>query len=229
MEKNKAPAQVVQGLEDGINCLLHLVSSDVPVGSRELARELSLEPTKVNRLLGTLAHMGLAERTPARKYVAASGVNVLAALSLRSSPLLRAGLGYVEELAQELGRNIALGVLWGRQVCYLFHGQRGGLASISGHNLFPAEESSIGLAMLAYCSNDYIKQLYPQPSKVLSSVRKVRKDGYAIGSQMSLGVCIGGKMQLGGLALSRIDEQKDDVAFLVSKLNECAGKIVDKW
>jgi len=55
------PAQPNLSLINGLTCLQELIASPSLVGSRELARRLGLEPTRVNRLLGTLAQLGLAE------------------------------------------------------------------------------------------------------------------------------------------------------------------------
>jgi DNA-binding IclR family transcriptional regulator len=142
------PAQPNLSLINGLACLQELVASDGPVGSRELARRLGLEATRVNRLLGTLAQLGLAEQDEARKYRPGAGVHVLAAQSLRGSRLLHAALPEIRELLGT-GLAVALGVLWRDQVCYLYHGRGDGPveAGIASHNLFPASQSSIGLVL----------------------------------------------------------------------------------
>lgn len=144
------PAQPNLSLIDGLGCLQELVAADAPLGSRELARRLGLEPTRVNRLLGTLAQIGLAEQDANRRYRPGPGVHVLAAQSLRGSPLLRAALPEIRALDAG-GRNVALGVLWRDQVCYLYHGdpRRPLEAGISSHALYPADQSSIGAVLRA--------------------------------------------------------------------------------
>src|SRR5450432_664771 len=105
------PAQPNQSLANGIACLQALTAAEDAIGSRELARRLGLEPTLANRLLGTLAELGLAERTPERKYRPGPGIHVLAAQSLRGSGLLQAALPVIRGLLDE-GLAVALGVLW---------------------------------------------------------------------------------------------------------------------
>src|SRR5262245_29763060 len=92
------PAQPNQSLIDGLACLQALASSSEAVGNRELARALGLEPTRVNRLLKTLAHLGLAEQDAQRRYRPGPAIHVLAAQSLFGSKLIRRAIGPLEEL-----------------------------------------------------------------------------------------------------------------------------------
>jgi DNA-binding IclR family transcriptional regulator len=144
------PAQPNQSLIDGLACLQALAVSDGPVGCRELARQLGLETTRVNRLLGTLSFLGLAEQDAARRYHPGPGMHVLSAQALKGSRLLQRALPVLETLRRP-GFTVALGVLWRDQVCYLFHGKPGRpLAEGVFHfDLFPAEQSAIGLTLLA--------------------------------------------------------------------------------
>lgn len=143
-------AQPNQSLGHSLEVLHALCGADGPIGSRELSRRLGMEHTRVNRLLGTMAKLGLAEKTVDRRYRPGPAVHVLAASSLRSSGLLQAALPVIRELHAE-GFAAALGILWRDQVCYLYHGkpnqplERG----LAGHQLFPATWSSIGTILLA--------------------------------------------------------------------------------
>jgi DNA-binding IclR family transcriptional regulator len=143
-------AQPNQSLGHGLEVLHALCGAEGPIGSREVSRRLGMEHTRVNRLLGTMATLGLAERTSDRRYQPGPAVHVLAASGLRSSGLLQAALPVIRLLHGE-GLSCALGVLWRDQVCYLYHGQPGqplerGLA---GHKLYPATLSSIGTVLMA--------------------------------------------------------------------------------
>ena len=75
---------------------------------------------------------------------------VLAAPSLRGSRLLCAALPVFRALDAGGGR-VALGVLWRDQICYLYHGdpRRPLEAGIGGHELYPADQSSIGAVLRA--------------------------------------------------------------------------------
>lgn len=145
------PAQPNQSLIHGIACLQAVVAAERPVGSREIARTLGAEHTRVSRLLSTLASVGMLEQTPQKKYQPGPGLHVLAAQGLRGSMLLSCALPHLKGLMGR-GMTVALGVLWQRQVCFLFHSKPGQPLeeSIGRHQLHPAGRSSAGLALLAH-------------------------------------------------------------------------------
>src|SRR3569832_995305 len=117
--RQKPNAQPNQSLIGGITTLQALATSPEPVGCRGLARRLHADPTKLNRLLRTLANLGIARQTANRKYTAGPGMHVLAAQSLFASGLIRRALPELEAL-RRFGHTVALGVLWGDNVSYLF-------------------------------------------------------------------------------------------------------------
>lgn len=122
---------------------------------------LGLEPTRVNRLLKTLAFVGLAQQDGNRKYLPGPGIHALAAQSLRGSGLIRRALAPLESLF-DLELQVALGVLWGDQVCYLYHHSPGEAAAqgIGREPLYPAHSSGLGQVLLAELSDDEIRSLY---------------------------------------------------------------------
>jgi len=144
------PAQPNQSLIHGLACLQTVVGGAAAMGSREVARILGLEHTKVNRLLGTLCHLGLVERTASRKYRPGPGIHLLSAQSLRGSGLLAAALPLLEPLGRE-ELIVSLGVLWDQHVCYLVRALPGQspAAAIGAHAPHPAHLSILGLALLA--------------------------------------------------------------------------------
>lgn len=148
--QNSPPAQPNQSLIDGLTCLQALTGQENAIGSRELARLVGLEPTRVNRLLKTLAYLGMAEQDEKRRYRPGPAVHVLAAQSLRGSRLLRNAIGPLEKL-RDLGMTVALGVLWRDQVSYLYHALPNSSTgdAIGGSVLYPAESSGLGHVLLA--------------------------------------------------------------------------------
>ncbi|HEX2999627.1 MAG TPA: helix-turn-helix domain-containing protein [Armatimonadota bacterium] len=183
------PAQPNQGLIDGLACLQALASEGRPVGVRELARRLGLTPTRVNRLLGTLAHLELARRTPERKYEVGPAIHVLSVQSLFGSGLIRRALGPLESLHGE-GLSVALGVLWRDQVSYLYHAEPGmsPAQGIGRAGLFPATHSSIGMVLLAQQEEAAVVSLYAGQSipgypegldALLHDLRQIRAQGWA--------------------------------------------------
>lgn len=157
------PAQPNQSLIDGLACLQALSSSEHPIGSREMARTLGLEVTRVNRLLKTLAAIGLAEQDARKKYHPGPAIHVLAAQSLFGSGLLRRAIGPLESL-YHFGHLVALGVLWRDQTAYLFHGHPShpALDGLGHERLYPAASSGIGLMLLSHRSEDEIRGLYEE-------------------------------------------------------------------
>lgn len=185
----KPNAQPNQSLIDGIATLQALATSPEPVGCRELARRLGSDPTKVNRLLKTLAYLGIARQTSNRKYTAGPGMHVLAAQSLFASGLIRRALPALEHL-RRFGHTVALGVLWNDSVSYLFHAPPGLEASrgLGRIGLLPATTSGIGMILLSELEDDDIRALYADvaiPSfpdgieTLLDKLREVRRVGYA--------------------------------------------------
>ncbi|HAU38685.1 MAG TPA: transcriptional regulator [Phycisphaerales bacterium] len=180
------PAQPNASLMDGVTCLQALATADAPVGVRELARRLGMETTRVNRLLKTLAHIGMARQTAGRKYVPGPGMHVLSAQSLHASGLIRRALPALEALGP-LGCTVALGVLWRDSVCYLYHAIPGmpPEAALGRVGVFPAAQSGIGLALLAAMGDDEVRALYAaRPpaggiESLLEKLAEVRRDGYA--------------------------------------------------
>ena len=185
----KLNAQPNQSLIDGIITLQALASSPEPVGSRELARQLNIDSTKINRLLKTLAYLGIARQTANRKYTAGAGMHVLAAQSLFASGLIRRALPVLEDL-RRFGHTVALGVLWERNVSYLFHAPPGIEASrgLGRIGLLPATTSGIGVLLLSEYEDDDVRELYdgldipmfPEGiGQLLTKLAEVRELGYA--------------------------------------------------
>jgi DNA-binding IclR family transcriptional regulator len=185
----KLNAQPNQSLIDGIITLQALASSPEPVGSRELARQLGIDSTKVNRLLKTLAYLGIARQTASRKYTAGPGMHVLAAQSLFASGLIRRALPALEDL-RRFGHTVALGVLWERNVSYLFHAPPGIEASrgLGRIGLLPATTSGIGVLLLSEYDDADVRELYdgidipmfPEGiEQLLAKLAEVRVLGYA--------------------------------------------------
>lgn len=167
------PAQPNQSLADGIALLGVLCTRD-GLGSREAARVLGWEPTRANRLLGTLRDIGLAVQDAERRYHPGAGVHILAAHCLRGSGLLAAAMPVLQGLvADDLG--IALGVLWNGEVSYLVHAPAGKPIELglSGLALFPADKSSLGLILEAMTRAKPARN----PPARLSEARRL---GYAV-------------------------------------------------
>lgn len=175
------PAQPNRSLIDGLLVLQQLTAAAAPVGTRQLARDLGFDPTRVNRLAKTLAALGFLRQTPDCKYAVGPGIHVLAAQSLYASGLLRTALPVLESL-HDTGLTVALGVLWRHHVCYLYHGRRGmsTVEAVGTTGLYPAAVSGIGHALLAALDDDEVAaRCLDAPASLLPSLARVRRRGFA--------------------------------------------------
>lgn len=183
------PAQPNQSLIDGLSVLQALAGSGKAIGSRELARMLDMEPTRANRLLKTLAAIGVAQQQPDKKYVPGPGMHVLSAQSLHGSGLIRDAVPHLETL-REPGRVVAMGVLWRDKTCYLYHANHQTPTSVAlgAAELYPASKSGLGMVMLASLNNQQVRDLYHNRdiegydniTALLKSLKQIREQGYAV-------------------------------------------------
>ncbi len=184
------PRQPNESLIDGLACLQAVASSGKPLGVREVARLLNLEPTRVHRLLKTLSHLGITSQTPDKKYAPGPAMHVLAAQSIFASGLIRKSLPHLEALLQ-YGMTVAYGVLWKENVSYLYHGGPGIPVeqALGRLGLHPASTSSIGLVLLSLLKDSEIRQIYkgkeilgyPEGvNQLLQKICEIRKQGYAV-------------------------------------------------
>lgn len=201
---------------------------------------LGLEPTRVNRLLKTLAFVGLAQQNEQRKYLPGPAIHVLAAQSMRGSGLIRRALEPLESLF-DLDLQVAMGVLWDDQVCYLYHHSPGESAGegLGREPLYPAASSGLGQVLLAEWPEEQVRELYTDehrrrfdPSQqpvplngLLKQLAKVREQGYALtltresSDVRTLGVVLKGDNAAIGVAGRFADR---DVARIHERVAEAA-------
>ncbi len=234
---SKGPAQPNRSLAHGVACLQAIAMAPHPLGSREVARELRMEHTRVNRMLGTLAQLGLAEKNAERKYQPGPAIHVLAAQSLKGSRLLLKALPHLRNL-MDTGLTVALGVLWNRHVCYLFYCPHGIPIElgIGACDPYPAAKSSIGQVLLAGLPDAQVRRFLGGRAEdlpagglaaFLSTLRVIRNKGYALvhndPESATLGVPLG-MPPLAGVALAgRIQDQ--DLPRLISRLKQATDAI----
>lgn len=223
------PAQPNRSLIEGLEVLLAVAQAREPIGVRALARELNMTPTRVQRFLGTLAHLGLTDRKEDRRYGVGPGIHALSAISLSASGLSQRALSILPDLA-DLNLIIALGVLWRQTVNYLYfnnppHRLSQSLGKQTG---YPARESSIGLLLLAHCDAAYLDNYFPADRDEIRPVlARVRRDGHAIirrpNGEISLAVPIGDPPLAGLAASGRFPQAK--LPEVITRLREAADRM----
>lgn len=210
-----------------------------PLGSRELARRLGMDPTRVNRLVKTLAHLGLTSQTPSRKYTVGPAIHVLATQTIQASGILPAALRAVGRLRQT-GCLVALGVLWRDQVSYLFHADPAtpveeGLGRVS---LYPATLSSIGMVLLAEQPDETVRDLFKSREiprygqdveKLLQDLARVRECRFArllLPDSATMAVPVGEAPSM-ALALSG-DSVRENASACLRELQAAAKSLAEE-
>ncbi len=176
-------SQPNQSLIDGIRCLQYLVSSDRAIGCRELARLMGINTTRVNRLLMTMASIGLTMQDEQRRYLPGPGIHALAAQAIRGSALFSHALPQLEQHAPK-DVVVALGVLWEDQIIYIYHSTPGSQMSqaLAGFRMLPAWQSVIGMALLAAESDEALEGRFTpeQWAQLAPHVAQQRERGQVI-------------------------------------------------
>jgi len=236
----KKPAQPNQSIIDALTMLQAVVGADGPVGCTQLARQYGLDVTRVNRILGTLAYVGMLKRTRSRKYLPGAGVHVLATMGLGRSDLIGCSLPHVKALERKTKMIGTIGVLWRTRVSFIHFGAPGqvGTVAYSGSSLLPAHHAAVGRVLLAQYPNDVVRDQYRafggeekvnlrDLARVLS---RVRANGYAKGEALN-SIAVGiGEPAVAGLGLMPRGKEKRpfkeaDIPRLVERLHEAADKI----
>lgn len=175
-------AQPNQSIIHGIICLQTLAASPIPVGCRELARQVNLPPMTVNRILRTLMHMGMVVQDEKKSYMPGPAIHVLAAQSIHGSKLMNRALPVIEAYLP-VDHIVSVGVLWGDKVSYLIHAlpEHSFSQSLLNNHLFDVTQSTIGVMLLSRMQDDEILQLLGQErfENIKDAIVFARTNGYA--------------------------------------------------
>jgi len=227
--KSHLPAQPNRSLMEGLEVLLALVQRGESVGVRELARQLDMTPSRLQRYVATLAHLGLARQRPDRRYEVGAGIHSLSAMSLTASGLAPRAFAVLPEL-DDLGLNVALGVLWRRTVSYLYFSRPGAppAHALGTEPGWPARESSIGLLMLAHADPEQVERDFPEDASLLRpQLPNIRKEGMVKIARPtgdhSLAVTVGDPVTAGLAVSGRFTEA--ETPAIVARLREAASRL----
>jgi DNA-binding IclR family transcriptional regulator len=122
---------------------------------------MGINTTRVNRLLMTMASIGLTMQDAQRRYLPGPGIHALAAQAIRGSALFSHALPLLERYAPK-DIVVAMGVLWEDQVIYVYHSEPGSQVSqaLAGFHMLPAWQSVIGMSLLAAESDEALQQRF---------------------------------------------------------------------
>ena len=227
-------SQPNQSLIDGIRCLQYLVSSGRAIGCRELARLMGINTTRVNRLLMTMASIGLTMQDEQRRYLPGPGIHALAAQSIRGSALFSQALPLLERHAPK-DIVVALGVLWEDQVIYIWHSAPGSQMSqaLAGFHMLPAWQSVIGMALLAAESDESLMVRFTpeQWQQLLPHIQQQREQGQVVWHHEDGEVSMARPLGAHSAALAFAGMWQADDALIRSRRNELellAGLLIHK-
>jgi DNA-binding IclR family transcriptional regulator len=163
-------------------------------------------------------------------------MHVLSAAAMYGSGLLARAAAAVDRL-KPIKMHVAVGVLWQRQVVYLYQSQpsRSPPESLLLPKLYPAERSGIGLAILAEMPDAQVRSLYHDTpphggiTRLLQMLRAARANGCAylhrddLRPSDALGVGIGSPAFAGITLAGDIPESR--IPELIRPLKQAAAEI----
>lgn len=228
-------SQPNQSLIDGIRCLQYLVTSGRAIGCRELARLMGINATRVNRLLMTMAAIGLTQQDEQRRYLPGPGIHALAAQAIRGSALFSQALPLLERHAPK-DIVVALGVLWEDQVIYIYHSEPGSQVSqvsqaLAGFHTLPAWQSVIGMALLASETDEALQARFsPEHWREMApKLAQQRESGHVVwrheDGELSMAQPLGAHNAAIAFA-GMWDADKQQVAPRLAQLNQLTAQLV---
>lgn len=171
------------------------------LGVREIARQLTLAPSIVQRLLHTLVECGYVERADGSKYRIGYRAFQVGRRYLAHGDLHAASLPELRAMAERDRVNAYLGVLRDRSIVYLEAIQSSGPIAIVSHPGSSAylHSTAFGKALLAQRSDEEIAALLgPEPfvrltkktrttlAAVMKDIREVRRSGTAFSDEENI-------------------------------------------
>jgi DNA-binding IclR family transcriptional regulator len=233
----KKPFQPNQSLIDGLSCLSVMAQMNRPLGTRELARILQLDPTRTNRLLKTMSYVGVVEQNQSAKYAVGPGLHVLSTLVLHKSAFLQSAVLEAQRLMDTLNMGCAIGVCWEQFVCYLLHCPSPAMPAQEGigkQALYPVTLSSIGRACLVHEPVEAVKNKLRRFENKVPPWKnweqdhpRIRRRGFALGeTKTSIAVAVEGE-PTAGIALIGDFSEKEPPSQVIEKLKKSAARMSD--
>jgi DNA-binding IclR family transcriptional regulator len=195
---------------------------------------MGINTTRVNRLLMTMASIGLTMQDAQRRYLPGPGIHALAAQAIRGSALFSHALPLLERYAPK-DIVVAMGVLWEDQVIYIYHSEPGSQVSqaLAGFHMLPAWQSVIGMSLLAAESDEALQQRFTseQWQQLGPHVAQQRAQGHVVwhhdDGEVSMAKPLGAhSAALAFAGLWQVDDAV--VETRLDALNELAQRLTEK-
>lgn len=213
MQKQGAPAVVdvpapqypIESVDNALKILL-LLGERSELRLTDVAEYLNVATSTAHRLLAMLQYRGFARQDPRTRVYRAGTALTGAALSILERFDVRAALRpFVESLSHQFAETAHLALLVGASVRFVDAVESPQATRVTSRlgNSMPAHCTSVGKAMLAYCSEDELRRLYPDEelggltpnsirtrSALETELQHVRRRGYATSQEESEnGIC----------------------------------------
>ncbi|MCC7047369.1 MAG: IclR family transcriptional regulator [Alphaproteobacteria bacterium] len=178
----------------GLRVLETLAASDQPRGISELAREMELNKSNVQRIVGTLLTLGYVRKDPATsRYMATLRMWEFGLQVVHRNEVRRAAQPYLRGLYEKLNESVFLCVPDSDDILYLDKMEAAAPVRISSQvgARAPAARTASGKAILAHLPNEALDRAVVaarehfriadiDPAKLRKELAAVRADGFAI-------------------------------------------------
>ncbi|SMH29476.1 IclR family transcriptional regulator [Mesorhizobium australicum] len=196
MTLSPKPTGNSQSLQRGLEILLILDQAAAPVGIREIARQLELSATIVQRLINTLAHNHFVTQDPeTRRYSIGYRALGLGWSLTKKDRLISVAKPELDMLATKHLLNGYLGIQRGLRAVYILSAQSEGpivIRSVPGSETY-LHSTALGKVLLAGLADDEVERLLrserleqvtpktcTDPKVLLKQIQEVRDQGYAV-------------------------------------------------
>ena len=184
----------VVALARGLSVMRAFTSQNQHLTLSDVSRIVALPRATVRRCLLTLQTLGYVE-SKARYFSLSPKVLTIAQAYLTSSVLPRVSQGFLERLSAQIGESCSMSILHGQEVIYVARSARKRMASLHREvgTQLPAHCTSMGRVLLAALSEPELEAFLAEatltrytpltvtsPSKLMTILRKVAKEGYCI-------------------------------------------------
>lgn len=188
---------LVRGLE-----ILRLFSGENPTLSlAQIATKLGVSRNVPYRLVYTLQKMGyLAQDPETKRYSLTPKVLELGFAYLNNLQLPEIAAPYLKKLKDETGASVHMGILDGKEVVYVAREAQNGISTFQVHinigSRLPAYATSLGKALLAYQSPEYLEKIFQgvklqpytkqtktQIEDLKQELKEIREQGYAFSNE----------------------------------------------